>query len=173
MTKYPTLLSAFYFIAGCHSGVVADEIPQGNSEQGIQNFIEKYQAAWASDKPNAMQAMWHPEGVLHHPILSEPISGEWVPANNNRTKAVVPGFKWNLVRWAHRGEFVFIEWKTDAIIVGQPYSWTGVDRMRVVDGKVMEERVYFDTFPLRAMQNADIPYTPMVAVEELKKFKVD
>jgi hypothetical protein len=173
MWKLVVLSVAILTVSGCQPVAVAKRIPEKKLERDMQDFINRYQAAWASTTPNAMKVMWHPQGMLYHPILSEPITGEWVPANNNRTKAVVPGFRWSLLRWASQGEIVFIEWQTEAIVNGEPYTWTGVDRMRVVNGKVMEEYVYFDTFPLRAMQSADIPYTPMVDVKELEKFKVD
>ena len=54
-----------------------------------------------------------------------------------------------------------------------PASWTGVDRMRIVDNRIMEEVFYFDTFPLRAMIDSSIQYTPMVDVDELQQFLVE
>ena len=120
-----------------------------------------------------MKTVWHQEGVLHHPILSESITGNWVAANNHRTKSVIPGFKWSLIRWASAGEFLFIEWQNEALLGSAPASWTGVDRMRIVDNRIMEEVVYFDTFPLRAMIDSSIQYTPMVDVAELRQFLVE
>jgi hypothetical protein len=138
----------------------------------MEQFVQSYEAAWASRDPLAMKPLWHEEGVLHHPILSEPITGKWVPANNHRTKTVVPGFKWSLIRWASADEYLFLEWENGADLGDDRKTWRGVDRMRMAEDRIIEEIVYFDTFPLRAMTNANIEYTPMVDVAELNEFFV-
>ena len=76
-----------------------------------------------------MKPLWHEDGILYHPVLSEPITGKWVPANNHRTKTVVPGFKWSLIRWVSADEYLFIEWENAADLGGERKTWRGVDRM--------------------------------------------
>lgn len=154
-------------MAAVHRNFVASR------EKNVQEFVTRYQAAWASAEPLAMKDLWREDGVLRHPILSEPISGKWVPANNHRTKSIVPGFAWSLLRWASAGEFLFIEWKNSADLAGRRETWFGVDRMKIIDNRIIEEIVYFDTFPLRAMTDANIEYTPMVDVSELRPFYVE
>ena len=45
--------------------------------------------------------------------------------------------------------------------------------MQIAGNRIIEEVVYFDTFPLRAMTNANVEYTPMVDVAELNEFYID
>ena len=71
-----------------------------------------------------MRSHWHPDGVLYHRILSEPIFGELVPAKNHCTNFVSPQFLWLLIRWASDDEFVFREWKNNAHLAGKLVAWT-------------------------------------------------
>jgi hypothetical protein len=37
---------------------------------------------------------------------------------------------------------VIIEWQSTRVIDGKRFDWRGVDKLRLVDGKIAEERVY-------------------------------
>jgi ketosteroid isomerase-like protein len=55
---------------------------------------------------------------------------------------------------------VVIEWQTTRIINGIRFDWRGVDKFRIRNGKIAEERVYSDTAPLRALRSGE-PLEPI------------
>ena len=63
-------------------------------------------------------------------------------------KAAAPDFVWQLLDWTSRGDVVIIEWQTTRNVNGARFEWRGVDKFRIKDGKIAEERVYSDTAPL-------------------------
>src|SRR5688572_24610598 len=128
----------------------------------MEAFVAAYQEAWASREPGVMGRMWHPDGVLHHPALGTPITGELVPFNNDFTKNAIPEFSWTLTRWASAGDTVFIEWRCQGRFGDEPMEWRGVDVMVVRDGKIAEERMYMDTYPLRRLRDPSLPDMPLV-----------
>jgi ketosteroid isomerase-like protein len=68
-----------------------------------------------------------------------------------------------LLDWSARGDVVIIEWQTTRLINGTRFSWRGVDKFRFKNGKIIEERVYCDTAPLRALRSGE-------ALEPITKF---
>jgi ketosteroid isomerase-like protein len=75
-------------------------------------------------------------------------------------KAAVPDFVWQLLDWTSRGDVVIIEWQTTRVIKGARFDWRGVDKFRIRGGKIIEERVYCDTAPLRARRSGE-PLEPI------------
>jgi hypothetical protein len=45
---------------------------------------------------------------------------------------------------------VIIEWQNTRTAGGKRFDWRGVDKFRLRDGGILEERVYADTASLRA-----------------------
>ncbi|HEX9682235.1 MAG TPA: nuclear transport factor 2 family protein [Acidimicrobiales bacterium] len=133
----------------------------------MNDFVERYAAAWASREPGVMAANWNEDGILHHPALSRDIDGRLVWLNNNNTKALIPEFEWRLSRWASSGETLFIAWSNRGRIGDQLMEWSGVDLMTVQDGKIQEETVYFDTYPLRRALDPTLPDHALVDADEL------
>src|SRR6266849_4360967 len=77
--------------------------------------------------------------------------------------AAAPDFVWQLLDWTARGNVVIIEWQTTRIVNGARFDWRGVDKFRIEAGKIIEERVYCDTAPLRALRTGE-------ALEPITKF---
>jgi hypothetical protein len=50
---------------------------------------------------------------------------------------------------------VIIEWQTTRVVNGERFSWRGVDKFRIRAGRSIEERVYCDTAPLRAVRTGE------------------
>ena len=128
----------------------------------MQAFVAAYEQAWASREPGVMARMWHRDGVLHHPALGTPVTGEVVPSNNDLTKNALPEFSWTLTRWASAGDVAFLEWRCRARIGEELREWQGVDVMVVREGRIAEERVYTDTYPIRRWLDGSLPDTPLV-----------
>jgi hypothetical protein len=41
----------------------------------IQEFVTRFAAAWAARDGNAFLDLWHPEGLLHTPLVDRPVAG--------------------------------------------------------------------------------------------------
>ena len=128
----------------------------------VEAFVEAYERAWASREPGVMATMWHDDGRLHHPSLGTTVSAAVVPYNNDFTKNAFPEFSWTLERWASAEDVVFLQWRINALVVDEPMEWRGVDVMTLRDGKIIEEHVFFDTYPLRRKRDPALPDDPLV-----------
>ena len=129
----------------------------------IQDFVTRFAAAWAARDGNAFLDLWHPEGLLHTPLVNRPIAGSELPQLLEVQTEAAPDFVWQLLDWTARGDVVIIEWQTTRFINGTRFSWRGVDKFRFRNGRIIEERVYCDTAPLRALRSGE-------ALEPITKF---
>jgi ketosteroid isomerase-like protein len=129
----------------------------------IQDFVTRFAAAWAARDGNAFLDLWHPEGLVHTPLVNRPIAGSELPQLLEVQTEAAPDFVWQLLDWTARGDVVIIEWQTTRFINGTRFSWRGVDKFRFRGGKIIEERVYCDTAPLRALRSGE-------ALEPITKF---
>ncbi|TWS99469.1 nuclear transport factor 2 family protein [Reyranella sp. CPCC 100927] len=123
----------------------------------IQDFVTRFAAAWAARDGEAFLALWHPDGVLHYPLVDRPIAGSELGRLNDVQKEAAPDLVWQLLDWTSRGDVVIIEWQSTRIVSGRRFDWRGVDKLRLKDGKIIEERVYMDTALLRAARTGSAP----------------
>jgi ketosteroid isomerase-like protein len=128
----------------------------------VQEFVTKFAAAWASRDGEAFLALWHADGVLHSPLYDRPVVGKEFRQLTDFVATAAPDLVWQLLDWTSRGDVVVIEWQTTRIVGGQRLDTRGVDKFRLHDGRISEERVYTDTAPLRAARRGE-------AVEPLVK----
>ena len=126
------------------------------TNEEVQDFVTRFAAAWAARDGNAFLELWHPHGWLHTPLVNRPVAGNELARLLEVQTAAAPDFVWQLLDWTSRGDVVIIEWQTTRNINGQRFSWRGVDKFRIRDGKIVEERVYSDTAPLRALRSGEI-----------------
>ncbi|MGO8921285.1 MAG: nuclear transport factor 2 family protein [Stellaceae bacterium] len=122
----------------------------------IQDFITKFAAAWAARDGAAFLALWHPDGVLHYPLVDRPLAGAEIGRLNAAQSEAAPDLVWQLLDWASRGDVVIVEWQCSRSLAGKRFDWRGVDKFRVRDGKIAEERVYMDTAMLRALRSGGV-----------------
>jgi ketosteroid isomerase-like protein len=116
----------------------------------ITDFVTRFAAAWASRDGEAFLALWHPEGVLHSPLYDRPVLGKELGRLTGLVKERAPDSVWQLLDWTARGDTVIVEWQTTRTAGGRRFDWRGVDKFRLRDGRIAEERVYMDTAPMRA-----------------------
>ena len=121
----------------------------------IQDFVTRFAAAWAARDGNAFVELWHPEGLLHTPLVNRAVAGSELNRLMEVQTAAAPDFVWQLLDWTSRGDVVIIEWQTTRIVNGERFSWRGVDKFRIRAGRIIEERVYCDTAPLRAARTGE------------------
>ena len=121
----------------------------------LQDFVTRFAAAWAARDGKAFLDLWHPDGTLYTPLVNRPIKGSELPKLMELQIASAPDFVWQLLDWTSRGDVVIVEWQTTRLINGHRLEWKGVDKFRFRDGKVIEERVYSDTAPVRAFAKGE------------------
>ncbi len=112
------------------------------------SFVEQFARARSRGRG---EHLWRQDGKLHYPYADRVIEGREIGALCDITAAQAPHLTWEMIGWTHRDDVIVVEWLTtnrygDALI-----RMTGVDRLTVKDGLIIEEIVYADTAPLRAM----------------------
>jgi ketosteroid isomerase-like protein len=125
----------------------------------IADFVTRFAAAWRSRDGGAFLDMWHPDGLLFAPLYGRPIKGSEFGALTELIVKFAPDQVWQLLDWTWRptpnGAVVVIEWQSTRVADGKRFDWRGVDKITLVDGKIAEEIVYFDTAPLRARRSGE------------------
>ena len=121
----------------------------------VQDFVTRFAAAWAARDGQAFLDLWHPDGSLDTPLVNRRLAGAELPRLLEVQTAAAPDFVWQLLDWTSRGNVVIIEWQTTRNVNGARFSWRGVDKFRLKDGKIIEEVVYSDTAPLRAFRSGE------------------
>ena len=129
----------------------------------VQDFVTRFAAAWAARDGDAFAALWHPEGVLHYPLVDRPLAGSEIRRLNDVQRQAAPDLVWQLLDWTSRGDVVIVEWQSTRIVDGKRVDWRGVDKLRLAGGKIIEERVYMDTGPMRAAR-AGQPLEPVFRI---------
>jgi ketosteroid isomerase-like protein len=83
--------------------------------------------------------------VGYWPGADEPVRGrdEYVGALSELL-ARLPDLTLSVAESADNGEYIFIRWVAHATGVDGPIEQTGVDRIKVENGKVVENRIFFD-----------------------------
>jgi hypothetical protein len=125
------------------------------TNEEVQDFVTRFAAAWAGRDGNAFLELWHPDGLLHTPLVDRPVAGNELARLLEVQTAAAPDFVWQLLDWTSRGDVVVIEWQTTRNINGVRFEWRGVDKFRIKASKIAEERVYSDTAPLRAVRSGE------------------
>ena len=122
------------------------------TSEEVQDFVTRFAAAWAARDGDAFLELWHPDGTLTTPLVDRAIKGAELARLMEAQTASAPDFVWQLLDWTSRGNVVIIEWQTTRHVNGARFSWRGVDKFRLRDGKIAEEVVYSDTALLRAFR---------------------
>lgn len=134
------------------------------TDQDVQEFVTRFAAAWASRDGEAFLALWHPDGLLQSPLYDRPVQGKEFGQLTDFVQEAAPDLVWQLLDWTSRSDVVVIEWQTTRLISGRRLDTRGVDRFRLRDGRIVEERVYTDTAPLRALRRGEA-LEPLVRLE--------
>ena len=134
------------------------------TDPDIQDFVTKFAAAWATRDGEAFLSLWHPEGVLHSPLYDRPVMGSELGRLTDLLKETAPDHVWQLLDWTARGDVVVIEWQNTRNLGGKRVEWRGVDRFRLKEGRIVEERVYMDTAPLRVLRTG-VALEPLVRLD--------
>ena len=121
----------------------------------VQEFVTRFAAAWTARDGNAFMELWHPDGLLDTPLVNRRVKGSELGRLMEVQTSAAPDFVWQLLDWTSRGDVIIIEWQTTRNVNGARFEWRGVDKFRIRQGKIIEERVYSDTAPLRAFRKGE------------------
>src|SRR3979490_2989843 len=94
----------------------------------IQEFVTRFAAAWAARDGNAFLELWHPEGLLHTPLVNRPVAGSELGRLLEVQTAAAPDFVWQLLDWTSRGDVIVIEWQTTRNDNGEGVNGCGVGK---------------------------------------------
>ncbi len=122
------------------------------SIENPEDFVTRFAAAWAARDAELFVALWRPEGKLHYPFASRVIQGAEIGKLNDLTKASAPHLTWTLLDWTTRGDVIMVEFRSTNTYGEHAVAWSGVDKLTLLDGRIIEEIVYVDTAPLQAMR---------------------
>jgi ketosteroid isomerase-like protein len=125
------------------------------TSEEVQDFVTRFAAAWAARDGKAFLDLWHPDEMLYTPLVNRPVAGNELARLLEVQMTAAPDFVWQLLDWTSRGDVVIIEWQTTRHVNGVRFEWRGVDKFRIRDGRIAEERVYSDTAPLRAFSSGE------------------
>lgn len=127
------------------------------NENDVHDFVTRFAAAWAARDGEAFLALWHPDGTLHSPLYDRPVAGKEMGRLTDLVRTAAPDHVWQLLDWTWRGDVAVVEWQATRTADGQRLDWRGVDKFRLRDGRIVEERVYMDTAMLRAARSVVWP----------------
>jgi ketosteroid isomerase-like protein len=107
---------------------------------------EKFQEFWAKPDLSTPSDNLHVDVIGYWPGTDEPVRGrdEYVGALRELLRRV-PDLTLSVRESADNGEHIFVRWVAHATNVeGKRIEQTGVDRIKVENGKVVENRIFFD-----------------------------
>ena len=69
------------------------------TETEISDFVTRFAAAWAARDGEAFLALWHPDGLLHTPLVGRAVNGRELahPLCSRCRKQAAPDFVWQLL----------------------------------------------------------------------------
>jgi SnoaL-like polyketide cyclase len=100
---------------------------------------------WAEPDLTAPSDVLHDDVIGYWPGSDEPVRGrdEYLGALEELL-ARVPDLTLQVMESADNGEYLFIRWVAHATGASGRIEHPGVDRVKVVGGKVVENRIFFD-----------------------------
>jgi predicted SnoaL-like aldol condensation-catalyzing enzyme len=106
---------------------------------------DTFQEFWAKPDLSVPSDNLHDDVIGYWPGTDEPVRGrdEYVGALQELLTRV-PDLTLQVVESADNGEYLFIRWVAHATGENGWIEHTGVDRIKVIDGKVVENRIFFD-----------------------------
>jgi hypothetical protein len=103
-------------------------------------------------------AFWdNPDPALVHQVVTDDVVGDWpgdpepvrgVEAYTERIAEVlreIPDLRLEVAEHASNGPFMFIRWIAHGTGAAGPIELTGIDRIRLRDGRVAENIIRYDT----------------------------
>jgi hypothetical protein len=120
---------------------------------------------------DAFEAFWaNPDVSFVGPVLADDIVGHWAGRDepthgvDEYTRCIaeiieaLPGMRLAVAEHATNGDVIFIRWILHASGAHGPFQMTGIDRIRVRDGLVVENVIVFDTALFERLSGYRVPW---------------
>jgi hypothetical protein len=129
------------------------------TEPRRQWSVKAFEAFWGSPEPSRVPASLTEDVVGHWAGREEPVRGR---ADYTRCIAALvdalPDVRLSVAEHAQNGEFTFIRWIMRATGSHGPFEISGIDRVRVRDGRVAENYVVVDTAAFEERSGRPVPW---------------
>jgi len=124
------------------------------SEDGganVERFLERFAAFGAEPSAERYEDLFDPlEGEVLHPGMTAPLHRDLVREYMAAYLATVPGFRFEIVRWAEQGGVVFVEARNEGRPGGEKLAWPSVYRIVLRGDRVLSGQAFLDRVPLLA-----------------------
>ena len=135
-----------YFDAATLAEQLGLELAQLRPRASGRPFVERFAEFWSNPDPARVPELVAEDALAHWPGV-DPIPGSEYPAFLRRMTELVSDLDFQVTAHAEAGEYVFISWRSRGTVGGDRIEWSGIDRMRLRDGKAVEVFVAYDTAP--------------------------
>lgn len=123
----------------------ADPAQAGSTQKAAGWSVDSFAAFWKKPNPALVARALTSDVVGYWPGAAEPVRGKDAYVQRIADLvAMVPDFSLEVAEHAINGDDVFIRWIARGTADGQALEFSGVDRVRVRDGLVAENRIYCD-----------------------------
>jgi hypothetical protein len=120
----------------------------GNVAWSVQHFA----AFWANPDPQLVRYAVTEDVVGYWPWSDTPVRGvEQYTQRIAEVLDLVPDLRLEVAEHASNGEFVFIRWIARGTGANGPVEVSGIDRIRLREGRVAENIIRFDTAQFHAL----------------------
>ena len=113
-------------------------------EAQVDAFMERFETMWRSPTPEGFAELFHPDGSLKHPSMSEPLPAGGAAAYMRGLNKTLPNLNLQVRNWAAAGDTVLIEYTLSATVDGHTVSWDGADRFTLRGARAIDGAAYFD-----------------------------
>jgi ketosteroid isomerase-like protein len=114
--------------------------------QAPNRVVQSFAAFWANPQPQMLRGAVGEDVAVYYPGAAEAQRGpEAYMAAVQRYLDAVPDLRLEVVEYAHNGDDTFVRWLARGTGKHGRFELTGVDRIRVRDGLVVENRIFYDS----------------------------
>ena len=112
------------------------------------DFFERFKSFWAAPTGPRVAELIAPDATVHFSGQGTFSGAEYIEVMSDLL-ASMEGLEVTPVDCAGNGDFLYIHWRTSAIINGERVEYPGVDRFRLANGMAIEEYVIYDSAVLQ------------------------
>jgi predicted SnoaL-like aldol condensation-catalyzing enzyme len=113
-----------------------------------RDFFERFKSFWATPTGARVAEIIRPDAQIHFTGGGSFSGADYVGFMQGMLDAN-PEMKVTALDCAGDGERLYIFWETYNVVGGEPRTFVGVDRFRILDGMAIEEHIIFDSAVLQ------------------------
>jgi len=130
------------------------------SQAAARGFsVDDFARFWAQPNPALVPQAVTSDVVGHWPGADEPVRGVAAYAERiGQVLAVIPDLRLEVIEHATNGDLLFIHWRAHGTGAAGAFAMSGIDRIRLRDGRVAENVIVFDTQRFQDLIGRRLPY---------------